>query len=570
MKKLFTIIALTISFSMNAQLIPVTENGTTGQRLSTSNEANHGDIGSNAVDLSNSDSASTTRGATGAASTAMGLATTASGVASTAMGAGTEASKAGSTAMGQFTTASGTASTAMGQFTKASGTVSTAMGLFTEASDFGSLVIGRYNSSGSSVTNSATAFSTANTAFVIGNGTGTGEDASDAFKVMFNGDTYVSSSLYLGGTEITSTAAELNLLSGATSLGTGILSPVTENSNTGVRLSTAVADNHGDIGSNAVDLSYSTGASTTRGATGYASTAMGTNTTASGAFSTAMGELTEASGEVSTAMGYLTTASGSISTAMGYETTASGEVSTAMGQSTEASGDYSTAMGRDTEASGDYSTAMGISTKASGSISTAMGGGTTASGNSSTAMGQSTTASDFGSTVIGQYNSSGSTVTNSATAFNAANTAFVIGNGVDGSNTSDAFKVMFNGDATLSNDLTVEGDIVISSDARLKANIVSLGSTLARLLLIDGKSYTMKKDGKQKIGVLAQDIQKVFPELVSTDDRDMLAVNYQGLVPVLINALKEQDGKMKEQDAKMIEQEKRLERLEAIISNMDK
>jgi hypothetical protein len=123
--------------------------------------------------------------------------------------------------------------------------------------------------------------------------------------------------------------------------------------------------------------------------------------------------------------------------------------------------------------------------------------------------------------------------------------------------------VLFNGDATIGNDLTVEGDIVISSDARLKANIVSLGSTLARLLLIDGKSYTMKKDGKQKIGVLAQDIQKVFPELVSTDDRDMLAVNYQGLVPVLINALKEQDGKMKEQ-------EKRLERLEAIISNMDK
>ena len=94
----------------------------------------------------------------------------------------------------------------------------------------------------------------------------------------------------------------------------------------------------------------------------------------------------------------------------------------------------------------------------------------------------------------------------------------------------------------------------------------------------------MKKDGKQKIGVLAQDIQKVFPELVSTDDRDMLAVNYQGLVPVLINALKEQDGNMKEQDGKMkeqdakmkeqeskyLEQEKRLERLEAIISNMDK
>ncbi len=198
-----------------------------------------------------------------------------------------------------------------------------------------------------------------------------------------------------------------------------------------------------------------------------------------------------------------------------------------------------------------------------------MGESTEANGYASTAMGNGTTASDYGSLVIGQYNSSGSSAT-SATSFSTSAPAFVIGNGTDSSNKADAFKVMFSGDATLSNDLTVEGDIVISSDARLKANIVSLGSTLARLLLIDGKSYTMKKDGKQKIGVLAQDIQKVFPELVSTDDRDMLAVNYQGLVTVIINAMKEQDGKMKEQDAKMIEQEKRLERLEAIISNMDK
>ena len=179
---------------------------------------------------------------------------------------------------------------------------------------------------------------------------------------------------------------------------------------------------------------------------------------------------------------------------------------------------------------------MGGGTIASGESSTSMGGGTTASGNNSTSMGSGTTASDFGSLVIGQYNSSGSSVTNSEDSFSTANTAFVIGNGTYG-NTSDAFKVLFNGDTTIGNDLTVSGDVVVSSDARLKANIVSLGATLAKLLLIDGKSYTMKKDGKQKIGVLAQDIQKVFPELVSTDDRDMLAVNYQGLVPVLILSL---------------------------------
>ena len=191
---------------------------------------------------------------------------------------------------------------------------------------------------------------------------------------------------------------------------------------------------------------------------------------------------------------------------------------------------------------GTNSVAMGNNTTASGNNSTAMGYFTTASGNKTTAMGANTTASDYASLVIGQFNSSGSSVTNNATSFNTANTAFVIGNGADSSNKSDAFKVMFNGDTTVSNDLTVNGDVVISSDARLKSNIVSLGSTLPKLLQIDGKSYEMK--GKQKIGVLAQEIQEVFPELVSEDDNEMLAVNYQGLVPVLINALKEQQSEI--------------------------
>ena len=110
---------------------------------------------------------------------------------------------------------------------------------------------------------------------------------------------------------------------------------------------------------------------------------------------------------------------------------------------------------------------------------------------------------------------------------------------------------------------TASGDVVISSDARLKSNIVSLGSTLPKLLQIDGKSYEMK--GKQKIGVLAQEIQEVFPELVSEDDNEMLAVNYQGLVPVLINALKEQQAEIN----RLKDQEKRLERLEKLVAQLD-
>jgi hypothetical protein len=270
-----------------------------------------------------------------------------------------------------------------------------------------------------------------------------------------------------------------------------------------------------------------------------------------------------ATGWGSFAAGAYNRASGAGAVAIGFHNAAGrldlDESSIPTGGNTTNLGQF--AVGYGTQATGHVAFSAGQGTTASGNFSTAMGESTTASGDNSTAMGESTTASDFGSTVIGQFNSSGSTVTNSATAFNTANTAFVIGNGTASNAKSDAFKVMFNGDATVSNDLTVSGDttvgndltvngnvnvgdVNVSSDARLKSNIVSLGSTLAKLLLIDGKSYTMKKDGKQKIGVLAQDIQKVFPELVSTDDNEMLAVNYQGLVPVLINALKEQDDKI--------------------------
>ncbi len=295
-------------------------------------------------------------------------------------------------------------------------------------------------------------------------------------------------------------------------------------------------------------------------ASGSVSVAMGIGTTASGQFSTSMGVETIASGERSTAMGHQTEASGQFSIAMGRETTASGGTSIAMGDGTTASGDVSTAMGRNTEASGKYSVALGFGTESIGWYSTALGHRNEASGDTSVAMGFETKASGDNSTTVGFYTTAEDYLTFAIGVYNKTdenpnpdnfsyqNTAFVIGNGGydnDGNfigtteSYSNAFEVLFDGTTTIA------GDLNVNSDARLKANIVSLGATLSKLLQIDGKSYTMKKDEneKQKIGLLAQDIEKVFPELVS-ESHGVKSVNYQGLVPVLINALKEQQNEI--------------------------
>jgi len=152
--------------------------------------------------------------ASGDYSTAMGYWTTASGEWSTAMGYFTKATGDYSTSMGTQTTASGMFSTAMGGSTIASGRFSTAMGYYTIASDFASTVIGTFNLSGSTAT-SAINYSELAPAFVIGNGNP--NTKSDAFSVLFNGNTTIGGSLTLNSTEITATGTELNYVDGVTS-----------------------------------------------------------------------------------------------------------------------------------------------------------------------------------------------------------------------------------------------------------------------------------------------------------------------------------------------------------------
>ena len=301
-------------------------------------------------------------------------------------------------------------------------------------------------------------------------------------------------------------------------------------------------------------------------AIGNKSTATGFRNTASGDSSVALGNYNYATGDATIAIGKENWAQGASTVAIGFKNHAAGAGSVALGQenmawgSTNFTSGYQNVAG-DTNAdvgTGGSATAMGKYNTASADATMALNRGTSATNQAATSMGFRTISDNLGMLAIGVNNAAGIGDTTANQYYYAdgqytgapAGVAFVIGNGdintgalQRGDNPSNAFVVNYDGSATLS------GDLTINSDARLKSNIISLGSTLAKLLMIDGKSYTMKSNESQsKIGLLAQDVQKAFPELVkTTNDKDKtLSVNYQGLIPVLINAIKEQQKQIDE------------------------
>ena len=73
-----------------------------------------------------------------------------------------------------------------------------------------------------------------------------------------------------------------------------------------------------------------------------------------------------------------------------------------------------------------------------------------------------------------------------------------------------------------------------------------------------------KESKEQEIGLMAQDVQKIFPELVKTkDNSDILTVNYIGLIPVIIEALKDQNKIIAQQKLHINELEKLIQNLNA-------
>lgn len=266
---------------------------------------------------------------------------------------------------------------------------------------------------------------------------------------------------------------------------------------------------------------YSTAFGDQTAATGQGSFAAGVKTLANSYASVAMGSGSESSGAYSIAMGFNAKATGLYTTAIGPFATAAGEASVSAGRYTEANGHNSFAMGNGADASGNYSLATGFATVASGNISSAFG--------------FNTLSKSYASLAIGRYNDT--VATESETTWLATDRAFVIGDGTAQISRSNCFYILKNGNGWM------QGTLTQASDARLKKDILPLQQVMPKLLSLTGYNYYWKDEQNMpglQAGLIAQEVQQHMPEIVTSNTEGELAVNYSGMIPYLLQGIKEQ------------------------------
>jgi hypothetical protein len=104
-------------------------------------------------------------------------------------------------------------------------------------------------------------------------------------------------------------------------------------------------------------------------------------------------------------------------------------------------------------------------------------------------------------------------------------------------------------------DIAYTGNIYDVSDIRLKENITPLENAIEKVSSIRGIYFTNTGEPteKREVGVAAQEVEKVLPEVVSEDAKGYKSVDYSKLTPVLIEAVKEQQAQIEELKAEIIE-----------------
>jgi hypothetical protein len=107
-------------------------------------------------------------------------------------------------------------------------------------------------------------------------------------------------------------------------------------------------------------------------------------------------------------------------------------------------------------------------------------------------------------------------------------------------NTTPAYKL------DVSGTIRATGDVIAYSDIRVKENITTIEKALDKVKKLRGVEYNKIDNTEKSIGVIAQEIEEVIPEVVREDDQGMKSVAYGNITAVLIEAIKEQQKQIDE------------------------
>ena len=99
------------------------------------------------------------------------------------------------------------------------------------------------------------------------------------------------------------------------------------------------------------------------------------------------------------------------------------------------------------------------------------------------------------------------------------------------------------GGVGVTGNIHASGDVISpnfysQSDLALKQNIITIKNPLDKLMGISGVNFKWKSDKSKAVGIIAQDVEKVLPEAVSTDGNGYKVVAYDSLIPLLIESVK--------------------------------
>jgi hypothetical protein len=110
------------------------------------------------------------------------------------------------------------------------------------------------------------------------------------------------------------------------------------------------------------------------------------------------------------------------------------------------------------------------------------------------------------------------------------------------------------GTLNVTGNITATGEVTAYSDRRFKHNIATIENALDKVVALRGVNY--EKDDRYSMGVIAQEVETVIPEVVYTDAEGMKSVAYSNMVGVLIEAIKEQQQQIADLQKRLDELQK--------------